>query len=151
MPTMQQLRGLSIDKAELYGKPHIGARYTAGDRYERIQDRCCICGSKATNCHHVIPKGRGTQFALETPNGAWLLKSPLFALCGSGTTGCHNQFHGGATLKAAWVWHLPLYRDAWWSGELLGMHEPHAEDLYQYGHWVIRDSRQSRTIEIGLR
>ena len=33
--TMSQLRGLSLERAELFGKPHIGARYTHGARYER--------------------------------------------------------------------------------------------------------------------
>ena len=107
MIQMHQLRGLSIERAELYGKPHVGAHYTKGTRYERTQARCCVCGGNATNCHHVIPRGRGQEFALQTPNGLWLLKSPLFAVCGSGTTGCHNGFHGGAFLKAKWVWKSP--------------------------------------------
>lgn len=146
---MRQLRGLSIDKAELYGKPHIGARYTSGDRYGLTADRCCVCGAPATNCHHVIPKSRGREFAMQTPSGLWMLRSPLLALCGSGTTGCHDGFHGGAFLKASWVWHSPIYRDAWWSGELLEAHSPHSPELYMYGHWAIRDSRANKTIEIG--
>lgn len=149
MIQMYQLRGLSIERAELYGKPHVGAHYTKGTRYERTQARCCVCGGNATNCHHVIPRGRGQEFALQTPNGLWLLKSPLFAVCGSGTTGCHNGFHGGAFLKAKWVWKSPVYQDAWWSGELLEVYEPHSPDLYEYGHWAIKDSRNDRTIEIG--
>lgn len=144
---MSQLRGLSIDKAEIYGKPHIGARYV-GNRYERTQGFCCICGRPATNCHHVIPRGRG-DFAMQTPEGVQLLRSPLFAVCGSGTTGCHNGFHGGAFLQAKWVWNSPIYRDAWWSGELLRMYEPHSIELYQFGHWEIRDSRNNKTIKRG--
>ena len=40
MPVMSQLRGLPLEKAELYGKPHGGARYEArwvwdGPQYER--------------------------------------------------------------------------------------------------------------------
>ena len=89
-----QLRGVPKDRAELYGKPHVGARYV-GNRYELAAERCGICGRQATNCHHIVPRRCG-DFALVTPRGTWRLRSPLIALCGSGTTGCHDGVHGGA-------------------------------------------------------
>lgn len=71
MISMGQLQGHSLERAELYGKPHVGARYTGkGARdYERTQEWCCICGKPAMSCHHVIPRGRGERFNLVTPNG----------------------------------------------------------------------------------
>lgn len=146
-----QLRGMSKEIAELYGKPHIGARYVGSDRskamrYERIYDACFLCGRLATNCHHVVPRGKGQVFTLSTPKGTWRLRSPLFALCGSGTTGCHNGFHGGALYRARWVWDDPTSEEAWWSGELLSELTPHSPGLYLHGRWEIDDGRSGLTI-----
>ena len=80
-----QLRGWPKERAELYGKPHLGARYTGKRSYEPTQPRCCVCGRRATNCHHVAHRGWGLEFELAAPGGTWSLRSPLFALCGSGT------------------------------------------------------------------
>ena len=41
-----QLRGWPKERAELYGKPHLGARYTGKRSYELLQDRCCVCGRR---------------------------------------------------------------------------------------------------------
>ncbi len=81
------LRGWPKERAELYGKPHLGARYTHDTAYEPTQARCAVCGRRASNCHHVARRSWGKTFRLVTPNGVWELRSPLFALCGSGTTG----------------------------------------------------------------
>lgn len=148
VPTMSQLRGLSLERAELFGKPHIGARYTHGARYERTGERCCICNRPAANCHHVAPRRLGERFALVTPDRTWLLRSPLFALCGSGTTGCHNGFHGGSALTARWMWDDPQYERWWWDGILLEQWGPHAEELYGFGFWRIEDRKHGRLIEI---
>lgn len=143
-----QLRGLSLDKAELYGKPHIGAHYTGRKGYERTQDYCCICGKPAQSCHHVIPLSRGKVFQLQTPKGSWFLRSPLFALCGTGTTGCHNDFHGGARYIPRWVWDSEEFKRRWWSGSLLSKHTPHSPALYWYGHWEILDRKTGNVITI---
>ncbi len=136
--TREQLHGMSRERAELYGKPHLGCRYV-GKRYERTKPRCVICGRLATSCHHVAHRSWGTKFRLDTPNGSWELLSPLFALCGTGTTGCHNLFHGGASLKAVWRWRSEEAERMWWSGELLARYGPHDPELYRYGYWAIRD------------
>lgn len=148
MPTMTQLRGLSLERAEVYGKPHVGARYTHGDRYERTSERCCICRRPATNCHHVVPRGVGDRFPLVTPDRTWLLRSPLFALCGSGTTGCHDGFHGGARYRARWKWDDPQYERWWWDGILLEQFGPHSPKLYAFGCWEIGDRATGRSFEI---
>lgn len=147
---MARLRGLPAGVAELYGKPHVGARYTgAGKRdYERTQGWCCICGRPAQSCHHVVPRGKGEVFELVAPNGAWGLRSPLFALCGSGTTGCHDGFHGGARYVARWVWDAAEFERRWWDGELLGRHPPHDPALYLYGRWEIEDRKTGKAIAI---
>ncbi len=149
------LNGLSYEKASLYGLPHIGARYTrdgakwaknGARNYEKTQTFCFICGCAATNCHHVVPLSYGQVFELKTPRGTYPLRSPLFALCGSGTTGCHNGFHGGARYKAKWVWDDPEYEQMWWSGELLSQYPPHHPSLYHYGCWQIEDRKTGTTI-----
>lgn len=147
---MARLRGLPAGVAELYGKPHVGARYTgAGKRdYERTQGWCCICGRPAQSCHHVVPRGKGEVFELVAPNGTWGLRSPLFALCGSGTTGCHDGFHGGARYVARWVWDAAEFERQWWDGELLGRHPPHDPALYLYGRWEIEGRKTGRAIAI---
>lgn len=149
------LNGLSYDKATLYGLPHIGARYAHGGskrsrlsakRYERTQGWCCICGRPSESCHHVVPLSSGAAFELRTTNGSFLLRSPLFAVCGSGTSGCHNGFHGGAWLKARWVWDSPEYEEAWCSGELLSSLAPHHPALYCYGQWEIENTKTGLAI-----
>lgn len=143
------LRGWPKERAELYGKPHLGARYTGGRSYELTQPRCCVCGRRATNCHHVAQRSWGQEFRLVTPNGTWDLRSPLFALCGSGTTGCHNKFHGGAGLRAEWRWRSEAYEEAWWTGQLLQAYRPHDPSLYEYGYWAITDRYGNEIIREG--
>lgn len=133
-----QLGGMPLERAELYGKPHLGCRYTSGDRYEALQPVCAVCGRRAGSCHHVARRSWGKAFRLETENGTWDLRSPLFALCGSGTTGCHGRFHT-AGLRAEWRWRSDEYGEAWWRGELLRDYGPHHPGLYGYGCWVVTD------------
>lgn len=137
--TREQLRGMSRERAELYGKPHIGCRYL-GSRYELTRPRCIVCGRPASNCHHVAHRSWGRTFRLETPNGSWELLSPLFALCGSGTTGCHGGFHGGARLTAEWRWRSEESERMWWSGELLQGYRPHDPGLFRHGYWAIKSN-----------
>ena len=92
----------------------------------------------------------GETFRLVTPCGAWDLRSPLFCLCGSGTTGCHDKFHGGARLKAEWRWRHPVYEEAWWTGQLLQVYEPHDPGLYEYGYWLITDRDGNEMIREGM-
>lgn len=42
---------------------------------------CAVCGSDATNLHHIVLRSQGGS------NG------PVVRLCGSGTTGCHGLAH----------------------------------------------------------
>ena len=137
MLTMKDLDGYSYDKARLFGLPHIGAKYrgdTSGRQYDYTSDTCAVCGKPATNIHHIVPRGVGTVY--HHPSG-FILLSPLIALCGSGTTGCHNGFHGGASLKIRWEWIKPEYEALWWSGELLKRYGEHSKKIYRFGYWVI--------------
>ena len=150
MLTRDQLRGLSVERAECYGKPHVGCRYTGrtARRYERTQGWCCVCGRPAGSCHHVVPIGRGEFFRLVTPKGTWNLRSALLCLCGSGTTGCHDGFHGGAFLKARWVWDDEDCERMWWDGDLLTLMRPHSPQLYLYGRWEITNRRTGEVMTI---
>lgn len=125
---------MSIPRAMLYGMPHIGCEYlgSTARRYRLTQDFCAVCGGRATNCHHIVPIGRGEY--LEAPDGQ-RLRSPLIALCGTGTTGCHGKFHAGL-IKARWVWEEGC-EELWRSGVLLMELEPHDRLLYAYGWWEI--------------
>ena len=145
-----RLCGMSKPRAELYGKPHVGCHYVGPSpkSYERTQGWCAICGRPAACCHHVAPLGRGREFVLSTDMGAWRLRSALFCLCGSGTTGCHDGFHGGARYFPRWEWDGPDEEAAWWDGTLLARHAPHDPALYAYGRWEIDDRRAGRTITI---
>ena len=144
------LRGYPKERAELYGKPHLGAHYTHGKAYEALSPQCCVCGRHAGSVHHVAHRSWGETFRLVTPCGAWDLRSPLFCLCGSGTTGCHDKFHGGARLKAEWRWRHPVYEEAWWTGQLLQVYEPHDPGLYEYGYWLITDRDGNEMIREGI-
>lgn len=146
-----QLRGLSIPKAELYGKPHVGAHYEGNGVKSHKADegaRCLVCHAQSQSVHHAPPLSVGREFALVTDNGIFVLKPSLFALCGSGTTGCHNGFHGGARFVPEWVWRSDEAACAWWSGELLARMEPHSPELYDYGFWSIHDKVYGFCIEV---
>lgn len=148
--TREQLRGLSAEVAELYGKPHLGAIYTGSSatRYQATVYRCIYCKHRlATNVHHVAPRSKGHTFKLVTPEATWELRSALFALCGSGTMCCHGRFHTG-WIKARWKWDSQEAEDAWWSGELLSKYEPHSPELYNYGGWVLEDKMYQSTWEL---
>lgn len=143
-PGRHQLRGLSVDVAELYGKPHLGACYRGSGANAKAYQldegaRCAICRRPATNAHHVPPLSKGRGFRLVTPKGEWLLKPSLFALCGSGTTGCHNGFHGGARYEARWVWRDDRCAELWWDGSILAELGPHNPGIFAYGHWLVKD------------
>ena len=146
------LRGLPLETAERYGKPHIGAfYYNANVKSHALADDyvpCACCGKPATNVHHDPPLRYGHSFKFW--NAAMgchqQLRPALLALCGSGTTGCHNGFHGGARYSLRWVWDYPEAEARWWGGDLLTILEPHSVGLYQFGHWEIEDRATGRTI-----
>ncbi len=150
-PPREQLRGLPLEIAECYGKPNINAHYAADIvKSNRLDDGalCACCGRMATNSHHCPPLSKGRTFVLRTDWGIHILKPALIAVCGSGTTGCHDGFHGGARFKARWHWDSDEIAEAWWSGELLKGMYPHSKRLYGLGCWLIEDRRTGDVIEI---
>ncbi len=148
-PSREQLRGLSVDWAECYGKPHVNCLYmTDGVKSHRImRGSRCICGDPATNAHHCPPLSKGRSFLLCTPAGTHALKPSLFALCGSGTTGCHGHMHDGR-YRIRWEWDDDEFARSWWDGTLLGLMPPHSPELYRLGRWVVEDRRADIWIEI---
>ena len=149
-PERSQLCGLSYEVAECYGKPHINAYYLAsGVKSHRAEPDalCAVCRKPAESVHHIPPLSKGRIFLLKTKWGQFVLKPSLFALCGSGTTGCHNGFHGGARYRATWAWDSDEYAEMWWSGEFLKDMRPHSPGLYAYGKWVIHDRRTGKDFE----
>ena len=137
-----QLRGLSIDKARLYGMPHIGCRYTAkgldATAFAAEHPRCACCGrtNGSHNRHHEPPRSNGT-FRLETQKGTFELRPALIDLCGSGTTGCHGDRHNGR-LRIRWEWDTAEAEHRWWSGYWLSQpeHEPNGQWLFKYGRYI---------------
>ena len=66
----------------LLGKPSVNTEY------------CPFCGRRATNKHHVIPKGMGGT--------AHEKAIPTITVCGHGNTnGCHGRLHDH-TLELNW-------------------------------------------------
>lgn len=150
-PSSAQLGGLSYQKAELYGKPHVNAHYEGKHvkSHKRDEDApCLVCRKMARSVHHVPPLSVGHKFVLRTPLGEFHLKPSLFALCGSGTTGCHNDFHGGARFEPEWVWNSDKDAEAWWSGEILSRIKPHSPMLYAFGFWRIHDRDTGKYFEV---
>ena len=148
-PKREQLRGMSYEKAKLYGMPHIGCKYRRDDiaatAFDSDVRRCAGCGrtNGKHDRHHEPPRSNGS-FLLVTPIGQFVLKPALIDLCGSGTTGCHGERHNGK-LKIRWEWDSPEYEEKWWSGYFLSrpFHEPHGKWLYQYGRYVFERNGQS--------
>jgi hypothetical protein len=129
-----------INRDMLYGLPHIMCSYRGKsvNSHRLDEDAVCVCcGRPATNAHHWPPKGT----APVRHRAGFELKPALFAVCGSGTTGCHDGFHGGARYDAWWEWDEDGAEDRWEDGSLLQILPPHSPGLYQLGHWVILDKR----------
>ena len=138
VPHASVLRGLSVKSAQAFGMPCVGARYEGrGVRANRLEEGalCAFCRRPATNAHHVPAVGIGARNATFTLHG-YRLRPALIALCGSGTTGCHGECHGGL-MRIEWVWDEDAYAEAWWSGELLRQFAPHSPMLYELGGWEI--------------
>ena len=144
-----QLNGLSYEKAKLYGMPHIGAEYARKNdvdatRWTGMYRLCAACGKAggAHSKHHEPPKSSGRVFLLRcresesSPGGQFVLRPALIDLCGSGTTGCHGQRHGGK-LAITWEWDSDFFERAWWNGDLLAHgYAPHDRRLYSMGRYV---------------
>ena len=140
-PSREQLRGLSYDKAHLYGMPHIGCKYGSEDINDTEFDgdymRCACCGRTnwVHNRHHEPPKSNGS-FLLVTPKGKFTLLPALIDLCGSGSMGCHGLRHNNE-LEIRWEWDSDEYAEMWWDGTFLSKGlAPHGEWLYGHGRYV---------------
>lgn len=139
VPDSRILHGTPLAKAELYGKPHIGAFYANSSiKSHKMagEANCAICGMRATNVHHCPPIGTARVFSLQTPTGVHVLKPALFAVCGTGNTGCHGEFHHWV-IEARWAWEDDACAELWWGGVLLRRMEPHSPRLFEYGHWEL--------------
>ena len=138
-PPRELLCGLPVKTAELYGKPHVMCHYERFDAKSHRRDdgaRCIACGRKATNAHHVPAISHGRSFNLRSQLGCFVLLPALFAVCGSGTTGCHGAFHS-RLMVPEWRWDDDESARAWWSGELLAHGYPtNSPRLYELGRWV---------------
>ena len=146
VPHRSRLRGLSVEAAERFGKPCVGAFYAGrGIASHRLEEAapCCVCGRPATNVHHWPPRSKRT-FHLSGLD----LRPSLFAVCGSGTTGCHGLWHEGK-VRADWAWRTEASARAWWSGLLLDAVGPHDELLYEHGFWRFEHVPSGRTWRIG--
>jgi len=42
-----------------------------------------------------------------------------------------------------------VYEEAWWTGQLLEVYEPHHPGLYEYGYWAITDEHGNEMIREG--
>ena len=141
-PDASVLRGLSREKASLFGMPHIGCRYLREDVSATAWDggsrECAFCGRTTGphNRHHEPPRSNGS-FLLCTPMGRFVLLPALIDLCGSGTTGCHGDRHAGR-LSIRWEWDSPEDEEMWWDGTLLSRpgHAPNGKWLYGHGCYV---------------
>lgn len=73
------MTALNRQREKLLGKPSLKS------------DECAVCGGRATNQHHVIPRGAGGTGSKELE-----ALIPTVSLCGMGNvTGCHGAVHKG--------------------------------------------------------
>lgn len=124
----------------LYGLPHIQCHYeNESVNSNKLNEGawCMCCGKPATNAHHYPPKGTAP---VRHRNG-YTLKPALFAVCGSGTTGCHNDWHGGARFTANWEFYSEEEKELWEDGTYLDLYGPHSDEMYNHGYWVITDKK----------
>ena len=139
---MDKYNGLSRDKAECFGKPHINAWYTGNgesvDKYTFDHQAIdIITHQQPTNTHHIVPRGTARFITIPSQYGVFVLKTALIAVRGSGTWGVHGAFHRHE-IKMTWEWDSPEYEEQWWNGYLLSHgYPPHSKELYKLGRWVI--------------
>ena len=143
------LRGWPRERAELYGKPHPGARYTHGKPTRRFRHDAASAAGVPEACT-TWRTGLGARRSAWSRRAALDLRSPLFCLCGSGTTGCHDKFHGGARLKAEWAWRHPVYEEATVDGPAVAGLRAAQPRLYEYGYWLITDRDGNEMIREGM-
>lgn len=127
------LRGMSIDKARLFGMPHVGCHY-AGNSVNSHKlyrgTRCAVCGETASDAHHEPQKGMGGGKGL--PMHGYVLRPALLALCPQ----CHHDRHFGR-LSFVWFWRDEETEIDWASGKLLrDGFKPHDPELFRLGYWV---------------
>ena len=149
VPPSFLLHGVPYPVAECYGKPHFLCDY----RSENVRDtrlsedaRCMCCGKPATNAHHWPPRRTAPTFGIYGHK----LKPALFAVCGTGTTGCHDGWHGGARYRALWRWDSEDMAREWWEGELIATIGPHSMALYGLGYWEIYDMVDGKIRKVRL-
>lgn len=149
-----QLRGLSYEKAKLYGMPHLGCVYASGNigatAWASGYGACACCGKPGKSGHsrhHEPPRSNGT-FLLVTEWGRFVLYPALMNLCGSGTTGCHGLRHQNR-LKIRWEWDSDEFERKWWRGEFLKAHPPHWAGLFDYGRYVFELDGKERELREG--
>ena len=136
---------IAYERAELYGKPHIGEAFYPDERtrlgHLQPDALCAICGRLATNAHHIVPKGMGGGSAiLSVPykEGAYKLRSPLMAVCGMGnSSGCHRKLHD-RDIEVRWEWDEDKYREWWWKGHFFEKMKPHDDRLYLFGRYILQ-------------
>ncbi len=127
--------GWSLQKALNMGMPDVK------------DDSCIICGKFLAGIphsqHHMTPKGMGGANKIMTIKSAsshktYKMDSSKISLCGSGTTGCHNDFHGGARLRITWEWaSRPLMR-MWFDGLFLDSgFIAHDKRLWEMGCYAV--------------
>lgn len=136
-PDATQLHGFTLQDAECFGKPHLGAKYTDKEgtsltRYARFSNLCAVCGRDPLNTHH---QPRREFFTLRANGREWRLRPALFAVCGTGTFGCHGKIEHNQ-IRVRWEWDSEENAEKWWSGELLEQFGPHSLELYRFGCWV---------------
>ena len=149
LPPKSLLHGVPYPVAECYGKPHILCGYVGkGVNNTELADgaTCACCGRPASNAHHWPPKRTSPVFHLH----GIALRPALIAVCGTGTTGCHNGWHGGNRFKALWRWDCDELAEEWWEGPMICGLEPHDPMLYRFGCWEVYDMEMGRIWEVRL-
>lgn len=156
--TAGKLDGLSYERAELFGKPHLGAhyegrvdyslKYPAKRKQHRLNDGaiCPFCGGgPASEAHHMVPKGIGggsLVFDFRTEWGEFILLSPLFGLCSK-----HHRFFTEGHLSIRWDWTDADAMAAWWSGSLLAHgYIPHDQRLWEFGRYIVTAKETGREV-----
>lgn len=74
--------------ADVTTLPEMYHSMMRGHSLDNIQGTCVICGKRANNRHHIVPRSAGELYLHGRK-----VKKPTALLCGSGTTGCHGLAH----------------------------------------------------------
>lgn len=136
--------------APSFTESHTSGRAT---RASAATSFCKTAAASAAGAHRAATTwrteagGLSSSLSRRTARGACEARcSPCAAAARPGAT---TSSTAARASRAEWRWRSKVYEEAWWTGQLLEVYEPHHPGLYEYGYWAITDEHGNEMIREG--